>query len=133
MDASGRIAGHGAGATLLVVARKQPSIGVVRSLPARPRLEVPSTPGEAQLEFTIGEEGAFVLQVKVRGASGVLLGRQDGEEAAQREGSTRPVVCVPALQNAPPQPAMCLRPACPFFPAICAEPGGAHPGRPRPV
>ncbi|KAI7836840.1 hypothetical protein COHA_009293 [Chlorella ohadii] len=27
-------------------------------------LEVPSTPGEAQLEFTIGEEGAFVLQVK---------------------------------------------------------------------
>ncbi len=27
---------------------------------------MPSTPGEAQLEFTIGEEGAFVLQVKVR-------------------------------------------------------------------
>ncbi|PRW45162.1 hypothetical protein C2E21_6125 [Chlorella sorokiniana] len=26
------------------------------------RLEVPSTPGEAQLEFTIGEEGAFVMQ-----------------------------------------------------------------------
>lgn len=37
------------------------------SLPPHPnRLEVPSTPGEAQLEFTIGEEGAFVLQVKVR-------------------------------------------------------------------
>lgn len=31
------------------------------------RLQVPATPGEAQLEFTIGEEGAFVLTVKASG------------------------------------------------------------------
>lgn len=33
------------------------------------RLEVPATPGEAQLEFTVGQAGSFICQVKVGAAS----------------------------------------------------------------
>lgn len=38
------------------------------------RLEVPATPGEAQLEFMVGEAGSFICQVKVGAAPAPAAG-----------------------------------------------------------